>query len=313
VLQQRLDDAHDTAARLLAQADALDERVRALRCQASDLSYDAMELRTQAERLTREPVAVRHRPETHEAFQRRVLDVLSDAGALSISDLADHLNASHTRLRQALATLEEAGLIRRTGIKRGTRYVAVGDDDDADAGVPDNVREFQTYETKVRDAAVKLDTFDFVDLQRALPDLSEGTIRRWLRRLEDRGVVQSERVGTGKVYAYVTPTNNAPSSRPRKPTPEKEAARLAPDIFAGRRRGDVVAGTRSTRVGSGIVNALIREVRAVAPEVTIKRTSHKVVFMRDGVEIAGCSSTPGASSLKKSRSLLRKAGVEVGG
>jgi DNA-binding transcriptional ArsR family regulator len=312
VLQQRLDDAHDTAARLLAQADALDERVRSLRCQASDLSYDAMELRTQAERLTREPVAVMRRPETHEAFQRRVLDVLSDAGALSISDLADHLNASHTRLRQALATLEEAGLVRRTGLKRGTRYMAVGDDDADDAGVPDNVREFQTYETKVRDAAVGLDTFDFVDLQRVLPDLSEGTIRRWLRRLEDRGVVQSERVGTGKVYAYVKPTNNAPSSRPRKPTPEKEAARLAPDMFAGRRRGDVTSG-RHARTGSGIVNALIREVRAVAPEVTIKRTSHKIVFMRDGVEIAGCSSTPGASSLKKSRAELRKAGVEVGG
>jgi DNA-binding transcriptional ArsR family regulator len=312
VLQQRLDDAHETAARLLAQADALDERVRALRCQASDLSYDAMELRTQAERLTREPVAIITRPETHEAFQRRVLDVLSDAGALSISDLANHLNASHTRLRQALATLEEAGLIRRTGIKRGTRYVAVGDDDDADAGAPDNVREFQTYETKVRDAAVGLDTFEFVDLQRALPDLSEGTIRRWLRRLEDRGIVQSERVGTAKVYAYVPPTDNAPSSRPRRETPEKEAARLAPDIFAGRRRGDVTSG-RYARTGSGIVNALIREVRAVAPEVTIKRTSHKIVFMRDGVEIAGCSSTPGASSLKKSRAELRKAGVDVGG
>jgi DNA-binding transcriptional ArsR family regulator len=313
VLQQRLDDAHDTAARLLAQADALDERVRALRCQASDLSYDAMELRTQAERLTREPVGVLARPETHEVFQGRVLDVLNDAGALSISDLADHLNASHTRLRQALATLEEAGLVRRTGIKRGTRYVAVGDDDDHDADARDNVREFQSYETKVRDAAVKLDTFEFVDLQRALPDLSEGTIRRWLRRLEDRGIVQSERVGAAKVYAYTPPTNNAPSSRPRRETPEKEAVRNAPDMFAGRRRGDVVAGTRSARAGSGIVNALIREVRAVAPDVTIKRTSHKVVFVRDGVEISGCSSTPGASSLKKSRSLLRKAGVPVGG
>jgi DNA-binding transcriptional ArsR family regulator len=311
VLQQRL-DAHETAARLLAQADALDERVRALRRQASDLSYDAMDLRTEAERLTREPVSVRHRPETHEGFQRRVLDVLSDAGALSISDLADHLNASHTRLRQALATLDEAGLVRRTGIKRGTRYMAVSDDAD-DAGVPDNVREFQTYETKVRDAAVELDTFEFVDLQRALPDLSEGTIRRWLRRLEDRGIVQSERVGVAKVYAYVPPTNNAPSSRPRKPTPEREATRHAPDMFAGSRRGDAVAGTRNTRVGSGIVNALIREVRAVAPDVTIKRTAHKVAFMRDGVEIAHCSSTPGASSLKKSRSLLRKAGVDVGG
>jgi DNA-binding transcriptional ArsR family regulator len=313
VLQEQLDDAHDTAARLLAQADVIDERVRALRAQASDLSYDAMELRTEAERLLREPVVVRRRPETPEAFQRRVLGVLSDAGALSISDLADHLNASHTRLRQALATLDEAGLVRRTGIKRGTRYMAVGDDDADDAGVPDNVREFKTYETTVRDAAVELDTFDFVDLQRALPDLAEGTLRRWLRRLEDRGIVQSERVGTGKVYAYVTPTNNAPSSRPRTPTPEKEAVRLAPDMFAGRRRGTVVAGTRNTRVGSGIVNALIREVRAVAPDVTIKRTAHKVVFMRAGVEISHCSSTPGASSLKKSRANLRKAGVDVGG
>jgi len=313
VLQQRLsDDAHETAARLLAQADALDERVRALRCQASDLSYDAMELRTEAERLTREPVGFIARPEKPEATQQRVLGVLTDAGALSISDLADHLNVSHTRLRQALATLEEAGLVRRTGIKRGTRYIAVDDDAD-DAGAPDNVREFQTYETMVRDVAIKLDTFGLVDLQAELPTLSEGTLRRWLRRLEDRGGVQSERVGTSKVYAYVPPTNNAPASRPRKPTPEKEAVRHAPDLFAGRRRGDVVAGTRNTRVGSGIVNALIREVRAIAPDVEIKRTSHKVAFMRDGVEISHCSSTPGASSLKKSRAMLRKAGVDVGG
>jgi DNA-binding transcriptional ArsR family regulator len=316
VLQAPLDDPVSVAARLNAQADALDVRVRALRCQASDLSYEAMELRTQAERMLRAPVTITRRPETHEALQQRVLGVLTDAGALSISDLADHLGTvSHSRLRQALATLEEAGLVRRTGIKRGTRYAAVDANADADAGAadtPDNVREFQSYETMVRDAAVKLDTFGLVDLQRELPDLSEGTIRRWLRRLEERGIVTAERIGVTKVYAYVPPENNAPASRPRTETPEKAATRLAPDVFASRRRGDVTSG-RHTRVGSSIVNALIREVRGLDNAVTVKRTAHKIAFMRDGVEIAHCSSTPGASSLKQSRAALRKAGIPVGG
>lgn len=306
-MQQPLDDDVTTADRLLRQAQALDERARALRCQASDLSYEAMELRTQADQMTMTRVSV---VESHERFQRRVLGVLEGAGALSIGDLADHVNASATRLRTALATLEEAGLVRRTGIKRGTRYVAVGDDDDA--GVPDNVREFQSYETMVRDAAVRLDTFGMVDLQRELPDLSEGTIRRWLRRLEERGIVVSERDGVTKVYAYVPPENNAPASRPRKETPEAEARRLAPDPFAGRRRG-TVAGTGTMRAGVPIVNELIRDVRAVAPDVEVKKTAHKIVFLRDGVEIGHCSRTPGASSLKKSRAMLRKAGVAVGG
>lgn len=305
MLQPLDEDPVAMADRLRRQAELLDERVRALRCEASDLSYDAMELRTRADQLTlkRAPVV-----ESAEKFTARVVGVLEGAGPLAMSDLSDHLNTSPTRLRPVLAALEDAGVVRRTGIKRGTRYLIVDDDDDA----PDNVREFKTYETKVRDVAVELDTFEFVDLQRALPDLAEGTIRRWLRRLEDRGVVTSERVGVSKVYAYVPPESTAPASRPRKETPEQEARRLAPDPFAGRRRGDVTSG-RHARTGSSIVNALVREVRAAAPDVTVKRTAHKIAFMRDGVEIAHCSSTPGASSLKKSRSALRKAGVPVGG
>jgi DNA-binding Lrp family transcriptional regulator len=212
-----------------------------------------------------------------------------------------------TRLRGVLARLEEGGKIVRRGIKRGTRYALASEA--APDATPTNVHVFQSYETLVRDAAVKLDTFGIVDMQRELPDLSEATIRRWVRKLEDRGVIEGVRDGVAKVYAYKTPTTTAPTTRPRRETPEKEAARTATPVLFQRRGGVVAGAGRGERAGSTIVNELLREVRPHGLE--IKRTSHKIVFVREGVEIANCSTTPGASSLKETRRSLQKAGVPV--
>lgn len=271
-----------------------------------------MELRTQAEQMTLHRVTVRTGAPsaTPDLFHERVAGVLKGAGPLAMADLTDHLNASSTRVRAALAKLEEDGRVVRRGIKRGTRYLLASEGDtDADQA-PSNVHDFQSYETLVRDVAVRLDTFEIVDLQRELPDLAEATIRRWVRRLEDRGIITAERVGTGKVYAYVPPEDNAPASRPRGDSPEKIAQRAMATPTPFPRRGAAVAGAgRGERSGSSIVNALLREVRPYGLE--IKRTAHKIVFMRDGAELAHCSSTPGASSLKKTRADLRKAGVPV--
>jgi DNA-binding Lrp family transcriptional regulator len=300
-----LTDDEATAARLLRQADQLESRARALRYQASDLSYEAMDLRTEAENLTRHRVTVKG-AKAPDPLDRRVLGVLEGAGALSMTDLADHLGVASTRLRGVLGRLEEDGKIVRRGIKRGTRYLLASE---AETDAAPNVHAFQSYETLVRDAAVKLDTFGIVDMQRELSDLSEATIRRWVRKLEDRGVIEAARDGVAKVYAYVPPATTAPASRPRRESPEKEAVRLAtPSPFP--RRGRAVAGAgRGERAGSSIVNELLREVRPHG--LDIKRTAHKIVFVRDGVEIANCSTTPGASSLKDTRRNLQKAGVPV--
>lgn len=301
--QAPIDEARYDAGRLAAQADALDARADALRDEARELAREAMYLRIEAERLTRAPLSAvpASAPSPSVAdLPARVEAVLDGAGALAMSDLTSHLKASPARVRAALARLEAQGRVSRSGIKRGTRYRLAGEDE-----VAAKVQEFRSYEGAVRDAAVKLGTFELVDLQRELPELSEATVRRWVRRLEDRGIFASERVGVANVYAYVPP-DAGPTHHPRDVPPEVQARQLA-----GRQqsRGDVVAGTGTVRAGSPIVNALIREVRPYG--ITVKRTSHKIVFMRDGVVIAGCSSTPGASSLKGSRAALRKAGVPV--
>lgn len=298
-------DAFD-AERLRRQADALEERATALRAEARALGQEAIDLRVEADRLTRAPLTILGappaKPESTE-FLERVVGVLEGVGPVAMRDLTEHLNATPARVRSALARLEELGTIRKTGIKRGTRYELTSEDDDTEEAAKTPVR---SYEGVVRDAAIELDTFEFVDLQRALPDLSEATLRRWVRTLEDKGVFTAERVGNAKVYAYVPPEADG-TKRRRYEAPEKEATRLAGPVHV---RGDAVAGTgKGTRSGSSIVNELIREVRPFG--ITVEKTKHTVSFVRDGVVIANASSTPGASSLKQTRSELRKAGVPV--
>lgn len=299
-------DAYD-AARLRAQADALESKASALKDQARGLLEQAVDYRVEADRLTREPLVMLNAADAKKGsddtrFLDRIVETLDGAGPLAMRDIADHLGATPARVRAGLVRLAEVGTVVRSGIKSGTRY-ELAEDDDAEASA--SVHAITSYEAVVRDAAIKLDTFEFVDLQRALPDLSEPTLRRWVRRLEDRGVVASEHVGRTKVYAYV-PAESDGTTRRRYEAPEKEATRLAgPVKVTG---GDVVSG-RNTRTGSSIVNELIRQVRPYG--VTVEKTKHRVDFVLDGVVIANASGTPGASSLKQTRSELRKAGVPV--
>jgi hypothetical protein len=142
---------------------------------------------------------------------------------------------------------------------------------------------------------------------RATPTVSDQSLRKWLPLLERDGQLISVRVGTAKLYEYVRPTGPTPA-RPRHESPEKMAQRMAgPAPVRGQVEG---VGTGRTRA-LAIVDELLREVRTLAPDVTVKRTAHKFVFMRDGKALAHCSKTPGASSLKETRSRLRDAGIPV--
>lgn len=297
-------DAAD-AVRLLAQAETLRSRARALRAEAADLDTDATELVVAADRATRAPLVMLHptpEPEDDTRFLDRIVSELEGAGPLSVAHLAEHLGATPARVRNGLARLESIGTVARRGIKSGTRYELAGAD--TDDTVSANVHTFQSYEVAVRDAVVRLDTFDMVELQRELPDLAEGTVRRWVRRLEERGLLTSERVDGRNVYA-LTERPSGPTNRPRYVAPEVEAKTMVRDSAP-------VAGTGGgVRAGVPIVDELIREVRGLDPDIKVKRRSHKFAFMRGDWEIASCSSTPGASSLKGTRSQLRKAGVPV--
>jgi tRNA splicing endonuclease len=294
------------ADRLRLQADTLQKRGFELIREGEDLKGEALELRNLADRIEREPVTVGPaspslRVVDHDTeFMTRVCDALQAAREpVATGALAQHIGATAARVRTALTRLEATGVVVRSGIKRGTRW-RLADEEPAD----DNVRVLTNYAGVVRDAAIKLDTFDMRTLMNELPDMSEATARKWVNTLVERGTLEKD----GNVYAYVKPTATV-TSRPKAPTPEA----VARSMFSVRRaRGGQVSGSgRGRRAGGHIVNALLREVRTVAPHVEVVQTAHKFSFRVDGREVATCSSTPGASSLKGSRESLIKAGIPV--
>jgi hypothetical protein len=294
------------ADRLRAQADTLQKRGFELIREGEGLKAEALELRNLADRIEREPVRVgaparTFRAVDHDAeFLSRVCEALQAAREpVATGHLAEHLAATPERVRAALTRLESTGVVVRSGLKRGTRW-RMADDESA----PANVRALTNYAGVVRDAAIKLDTFDMRTLMTQLPDMSEATARRWVNTLVERGTLEKD----GNLYAYVKPTATV-TSRPKAPTPEA----VARSMFSARRaRGGSIAGSgRGRRAGGHIVNALLREVRTVAPHVEVVQTAHKFSFRVDGREVATCSSTPGASSLKGSRESLIKAGIPV--
>lgn len=302
-------------------SDKLREQAKALQTKADKLSEQRMELlrevwalEADADRIDREAERERTRPrlavakagnpETDTALLERVAEFLESVEEASSTEVADHLAITQTRARTALARLEAIGMVRRSGLKRGTRYRLF--DEYTDAPEPthteNNVRAFGNYETVVRDAAIKLGVFEFVSLQRELPEISEGTLRRWLRTFEDAGMLEAEQIDGSKVYAYTKPEGSTPA-RPKIAPPENA-------VRVRERRSGSVAGTGGRAgVGSPIVDALIREVRPYG--VTFTTSKHRVEFRIDGVIVATSSKTPGASSLKGTRGQLRAAGVPV--
>jgi DNA-binding transcriptional ArsR family regulator len=204
-------------------------------------------------------------------------------------------------VRRGLQQLEEKGDVKRGGVGAGTIWGLASDD-----RLP-GVGRHASAEKIVRDAAQKLGSFTFEEISDATPEVSDQSVRKWLPILERDGQLTSVRVGTAKLYEYVRPTGPTPA-RPRHTPPEEIARRMAGPAPV---RGQVEGVGRGARAGSPIVNELIREVRALAPDVTVRRTAHTFAFMRDGERLAGCSRTPGASSLKDTRRDLIAAGIPV--
>jgi hypothetical protein len=289
---------------LLDQAVRLDERAEQLRQGARDLAQEAADLRAQAASLQREPLRIlpgHHHASRDDRLAQRLLGALGQMGPMTSSQLAEHLAITQQRARRGLQLLEADEKVKRGGVGGGTIWGLTSDE-----RLPAVGRD-ATAEKIIRDAAQKLGTFTFEEISDATPTVSDQSLRKWLPIFEKREWISAVKVGRTKLYEYTPPTGSSPA-RPRHESPEKMAQRMAGPAPV---RGGIVAGTGRTRSGSTIVNELMREVRALAPDVTVKRTAHKFVFMRDGEQLAGCSKTPGASSLKDTRRDLIAAGIPV--
>jgi hypothetical protein len=155
---------------------------------------------------------------------------------------------------------------------------------------------------QVREAAQRLGTFTVSDLAEELGVRRKAASLR-LDELLAEGMVCTHAPSSGRraaLFRFVKPEFRDHVQRRKEPPPEKLVARR----FA--RSGDLTSG-RATRTGSAIVNELIREV---APQgVRVRKRSHRMEYILDGEVVATSSTTPGASSLKQTRSHLRKAGI----
>lgn len=306
------------AERLRAQAAALDANAEDLVAQARALREGAVELRLEAERLERAPLRMVTNNRSHgngssgqhdTEFMGRICELLAGSGRLSTGEIADHLNATAGRARVALARLETIGMVRKTGLKRGTRYELTDDVGEDEAEPPKTFG--QDYATVVRDTAKRLDTFDFPTIQAELPDVAEPTIRRWLKHWTEQGMLDVERDGVRKLYAFVKPEGETPA-RPKRATPEQEVARMSGIVMP--RRGDAVIGTGANgSLGSSkAVNELRRDATRAGVKVEKESGGHLRWIVQEGEhagEFVRSSSTPGASSMKDTRSKLRKLGV----
>lgn len=291
-----------------ADAEDLQRRSREARLEAMRLRREADALET-AERLSLVAVPGNHdlgrggSTEARAAYAREVATWFARCRTpKSSTEVAEHFNWPIGRTRSVLELLVEQGVVLRTGLKRGTRYRLKREGE-----VVAHVRPHgERWHERVRDAAVRLGTFTKADMHAECEGwASASTVDRWLAKLVDDEVLSVERIGNKNLYAY-EPHEGEHAPRPKYETPERIAQRLA---GPAPRRGSVEGIGKSERVGSPIVDELVREVRQYG--ITIRRTKHRIDYMRDGKVIANSSKTPGASSLKQTRADLRKAGVPV--
>ena len=290
------------AEQLLGQAQKLDERAEQLRAGARDLAEEAGRLRAEAHSLQREPLRMlpgHFHASRDERLLRQIMRCFEQMGPLSTAQLAEHLAFTPHRIRVGVARLVADGKVKKGGVGSATIWGLADDDSLA------SVHPHSTAQTVIRDAARELGEFTFKEISKATPTVSDQSLRMWLPRFEEEGVLESVKEGTTKLWAYAPPEGESPA-RPRHETPEKIAMRMA---GPAPRRGSVEGIGGRQRSGTPIVDKLIREARRHG--VTIRKTKHQIQYVLDGEVVATSSKTPGASSLKETRSDLRKAGVPV--
>jgi CTP-dependent riboflavin kinase len=288
-----------TSSYLREQAERCRQDAEEARQRAKRLLVEATRLEREAEALA----AVEALPPARPQFEPSDRAVLAGDVALhlahhrtrqgkSSTELADHFAVSPHRMRAALELAIECGFVRRTGLKRGTRYWAT----DKAPEIPDPFG--QRWHERVRDAAIGLGTFTLADVRRELPSLSEPTLRRWLGKMVEDGHLERERVGTANVYAYVEP----------------EAAPVASPALREARRslGSGVPGTGRKRLAGG--RAEVRQlVRAAERQgATVRQAKHGHLVKRDGEVITGIPKTASDHrSLRNVKADFKRKGLDA--
>lgn len=165
---------------------------------------------------------------------------------------------------------------------------------------PTDIRSRRDYEVEVIQIAYELGE-QFMTADVVAAGIPYPTALRWLRVWEERGSLESMKDGARLVWAR-TATVPEVINRRKEETPEAQVVRLQP-------RG-TVTGVGSFRSGSKLVDELIRQV---APQgLRVRHRKHKYEFVdRNGLVVANCSTTPGASSLSRTRGQLRQNGFRA--
>lgn len=286
--------------------ESLREDARRLREEADRLRQESVKAMARAIGLEREADALEDAPAPAPVVEAVTVSEPSDRAVLAgqvseylatqregkaISDLADHFGVSQDRMRYALALAIECDFVRRTGLKRGTRYHSTELPD----GTPTPFG--QSWHERVRDVAVELEVFTFAQMRERLPMLSEGTLRRWLRRLVEDGKLEATRDGTALIYAYVPPPVTAPPSRPKAPA-------------IARRRSGPISGTSKTRSGRRDVTDLLRAAERQGAAIVPQKHGYAVV--KDGEVVDAIARTPSDHrAVSNFRAKLKAKGLDV--
>jgi DNA-binding HxlR family transcriptional regulator len=287
----------ERAAKCREESNAARQRAHALLTEAIRLEREADAL-TAVEALPQPPARIAFEPSERALLAGDIAVHLNHhrtrQGKTS-SELAEFFEVSPSRVRSALELAIECGFVRRTGLKRGTRYWAT----DKAPETPDPFG--QRWHERVRDEAIKLGTFTLAELADRLPELSEATLRRWLKQLVDDGAFECERVGVTNVYAYLEPT----------PEPLRKVEGTERTEERSRHGRGAVAGTGNNR------RAARREVRDIIRTVerqgaTVREGKHSYVIEHNGEVIDAVAKT--ASDTHSNRNLaakLKRGGLDV--
>jgi hypothetical protein len=194
------------------------------------------------------------------------------------SAIAAYLDVSPEELRPALVLAMNTGMVKRIGLNRGTKYAAAHR---VEEQTPDPFGK--TWLERVRDVAVRLQTFTVKEAHAELPALSEQTVRRWLNQLVDDGVLETARDGRTLIYAYVPP----PESGRVLATPRPLESPRPGTAHGGR---SAVPGTGNGR-GAGRADVRDYLIRAKKLGLTVSERKHSYLILRDGQVVGNFAKT----------------------
>jgi DNA-binding Lrp family transcriptional regulator len=287
-------------------AEQLDRTITHLEARAEQLAQERMgilemvrELRTERDRMGIEYVTVRPQetPRFAASELARVADWLNANAGRASSEVADALDVPQERAAKLLLELEKRDIVKRTGIKRGTRWWP------ADRAPVEQQSGVSDMRGTILAAARRLDTFTFAEIAEELSHLSEPTIRRWLQTYEMEEKIERERVGTSNLYSYVPPEQKT-VNRAKRTTPEQDATRHQKRVA----RAQGPSGRRIRTGNKRSDELLAKAVAQGAIIVGLDGNNHAIVT-KDG-KTTRVSMTPGGAG-NTNRRKLEELGVRL--